>query len=83
MENEQHQTFEMPEMWKTSRLCNCACKGFNIIAATASRREADCYLHGMFPEEKIVNGSNQLKKSDGELLYHLFSILSLRNSIPY
>jgi hypothetical protein len=52
----------MPEMRKTFRLCDRAYKGSNILAATAPRREAGCYLHGMFPEEKVVNGSNWLEE---------------------
>jgi len=59
----------MPEVWKAFRLCDRACKGSNILAPTVSRREADCYLYGMFPEEKIVNGSNWLKKSSRGLFY--------------
>jgi hypothetical protein len=54
MQNEQHQTLKMPKMWKTFGLCNRACKRSNILTATASRRETGCYLHGMFPKEKIV-----------------------------
>jgi hypothetical protein len=64
----------MSEVRKAFGLRDRACKGSNVIAATASRREADCYLHRMFPEEKIVNGSNWLKKTDRRMLYCRFSL---------
>jgi hypothetical protein len=58
MGNEQHETIKMPEVRKTFRLRNRACKGFNILAAIVSRRETGCYMHGVLPEEKVVNESN-------------------------
>ena len=61
----------MPEMWEAFRLRDRACEGSNILTATASRRKADWYLHGMFPEEKIVNVSNWLTRADKkEALLH-------------
>jgi hypothetical protein len=52
----------MPEVRKTFGLCDGACKGSDILATAAPRCEAGCYLHGMFPEEKVVNGSNWLEE---------------------
>jgi hypothetical protein len=51
----------MSEVWKAFGLRDRACKGSNIITATSSRREASRRLHGVFREEKVVNGSNWLK----------------------
>jgi len=53
IENERCQTSEMPKVWKTFGLCNRVCKRFTGLTATPSKREANCYLHGMLPEEKI------------------------------
>jgi hypothetical protein len=58
----------MPKMRKTLRLRNCAGERSNIITTTASEREVDCYLHGMRPEEKVVNGSNWLRNGDRTVL---------------
>ena len=41
-------------MWKTYRLCDGARKRSNTLAATISKREASCHLHGMLPEERIA-----------------------------
>jgi hypothetical protein len=70
IENEQHQTIKMPEVWKTFGLCDRACTGFNILTATASKRKAGCYLHGMFPEEKIAYSK------EGSDKYALYSVSS-------
>jgi hypothetical protein len=57
-ENEQRQTSSMPEVWKTIGLCDRARKKCDILATTASEREAGRHLHGMFSEEVAVNGSD-------------------------
>lgn len=63
----------MPKVWKTLGLCDCACKRFNVFAATASRREADCYLHRMFPEEKIVNLIKLLLMKGSKTIAHAYA----------
>jgi hypothetical protein len=73
----------MPEVWKTIGLCDRVGERSNIITATCSECEADCYLHGMFPEEKVVSGSNWLRNADKRNSFHLmgFSVpFKLRNS---
>jgi hypothetical protein len=45
-------------------VCDCVGKRSNIVSATYSKPQNSCYLHGMFPEEEIVNGSNWFKKHD-------------------
>jgi hypothetical protein len=52
----------MPEVWKTLGLRDCVGERSNIITTTYSECEADCHLHGMFPEEKVVSGSNWLRR---------------------
>jgi hypothetical protein len=49
----------MPEVWKAFGLRDRACKGSNIITATSSKRETGRRLHGVFREEKVVNGPHQ------------------------
>ena len=44
-------------MRKTLGLRDRACKGFVGHAAASSEREIDCYLHGLFPEEKLATES--------------------------
>jgi hypothetical protein len=73
----------MPEVWKTLGLRDCVGERSNIITATYSECEADCHLHGMFPEEKVVSGSNWLRKTDRRNSFHLmgFSVpFKLKNS---
>ena len=40
-------------MRKTLGLRDRACKGFVGLAAASSECEGGCYLHGVFPEEKL------------------------------
>jgi hypothetical protein len=53
----------VPEVRSALGLCDGPCKGDDIFATTASRREADCYLHGMLLEE-VAHGSNWLENND-------------------
>ena len=74
----------MPKMRKTSGLCDCVGKGSNTVSAAYSRRQNSCYLHGMFPEEKVVNGSNWLRKADRRTSYlFLVSFLILSFSASF
>jgi len=41
----------MSEVRKAVELCDWACEGSNILAATTSRRKASRRLHGMFSEK--------------------------------
>ena len=67
----------MPEMRKASRLRDRAHKRSNILTAIASRCEVDSDLYGLFPEEKVANGSNWLKRNSGRILYCFFGSPSL------
>jgi hypothetical protein len=63
IEDEQYQTVKMSEVWKTVGLCDRACKGSDVLTTAAPRREVGCYLHGLCPEEEIVNESNWLENN--------------------
>ena len=53
IENEQHQTIKMPEVRKTSGLCDRDHEGSDIPYAAGSRCEADCHLHGMLSKQEV------------------------------
>ena len=72
-ENEQRQTIKMSEVRKTFGLRERAWEGSDILAATASRREVGCGLHGMFPEGKIASKSDWLRETERRMLVLLFS----------
>jgi hypothetical protein len=67
----------MSKVWKTFRLCDCSSKRSNILTATPSKREASCYLHGMFSEEKVVNGSNWLIRVHRKRFYDAMLTLAI------
>ena len=73
----------MSEVWKAFGLRDRARKGSNIIAATSSRCEVSRRLHGLFREEKVVNGSNLLKNHDGGLFYFLCFLRSVSFSASF
>ena len=54
----------MPEVRKTIGVCDFARKGFAARTATSSERESDCYLHGVFSEEKIASVLDDRKPTE-------------------
>jgi len=44
----------MPKVRQTLGLRDRACERLAKLTAASSERESGCYLHGVFPEEKIA-----------------------------